>query len=115
MGWKGVIAVIAVLVVVVGFGMEAYKKQIRSDKAGKGEIIAVAAAFSMAMTASFSFGLSFPGLPWAYFGYALGVFLLQWFVDQKAIKWICKATGLFGKAKLIEFGVQEKDLEVLDE
>lgn len=115
MDWKVVAAVVAALVVVIGFGMEAYKKWLREDKAKKGEIITVAALLSLVLTASFSFGLEFPGLPWTFPGYALGIFLLQWFIDQKAIKLICKSLGLFGKAKLKEYGVSESDLGVLDE
>lgn len=115
MDWKVVAAVIAALVLVIGFGMEAYKKWLREDKAGNREIILVAALLSLVLTASFAFGLSFPGLPWTYPGYALGIFLLQWFIDQKAIKRICKAIGLFGMVKLKEYGVNETDLGVLDE
>ena len=115
MDWKLVTAVIAALVLVIGFGMEAYKKWLRDDKAKKGEIIMVAAVLSLVLTASFSVGLEFPGLPWTFPGYAIGIFLLQWFIDQKAIKKICKVLGLFGKAKLKEFGVTENDLGVLDE
>jgi len=115
MGWKVVAAVVAALVLVIGFGMEAYKKWLREDKAGKREITAVAALLSLVLSASFSFGLDFPGLPWTYPGYAVGIFLLQWFIDQKAIKRICKALGLFAKAKLKGYGVEEKDLGVLDE
>lgn len=115
MDWKVVAAVIAALVLVIGFGMEAYKKWLREDKAGKREIITVAAVLSLVLTASFAFGLGFPGLPWTFPGYAIGIFLLQWFIDQKAIKKICKALGLFGKTKLKEYGVAEKDLGVLDE
>ncbi|MGH0053807.1 MAG: hypothetical protein ACQ5SW_10500 [Sphaerochaetaceae bacterium] len=115
MGWKGTVRVIFAMVVVIGFGMESYKKSLRSDKAGKREIIIVATLLSLVLTASFSFGLDFPGLPLSFPGYAIGVFLLQWFVDQKVIKWICKGLGLFGKAKLREFGVTDKDMEALDE
>ncbi|MEA4864171.1 MAG: hypothetical protein VB088_02095 [Sphaerochaeta sp.] len=115
MDWKMVAAVIAALVLVIGFGMEAYKKWLREDRAKKGEIILVAAVLSLVLTASFAFGLEFPGLPWTYPGYAIGIFMLQWFIDQKAIKKICKVLGLFGKAKLREYGVPEKDMEVLDE
>ena len=56
MDWKVVAAVIAALVLVIGFGMEAYKKWLREDKAGKKEIITVAAVLSLVLTASFSFG-----------------------------------------------------------
>lgn len=115
MDWKLVVAVVAALVLVIGFGMEAYKKWLREDKAKKGEIILVAAVLSLVLTASFSFGLEFPGLPWTFPGYAVGIFLLQWFIDQKAIKKICKVLGLFGKAKLKEYGVSDKDMGVLDE
>lgn len=115
MDWKVVAAVIAALVLVIGFGMEAYKKWLREDKAGKREIITVAAVLSLVLTASFAFGLGFPGLPWTFPGYAIGIFLLQWFIDQKAIKKICKVLGLFGKTKLKKYGVTENDLGVLDE
>lgn len=115
MNWKVVAAVIAALVLVIGFGMEAYKKWLREDKAGKKEIITVASVLSLVLTASFSFGLGFPGLPWTFPGYAVGIFLLQWFIDQKAIKKICKVLGVFGKAKLKEYGVSDKDMGVLDE
>ncbi|MGE4585677.1 MAG: hypothetical protein AB7C91_13640 [Sphaerochaeta sp.] len=115
MDWKVAAAVIAALVLVIGFGMESYKKWLRDDKAGKREIILVAALLSVTLTASFAFGLGFPGLPWTFPGYAIGIFLLQWFIDQKAIKRICKAIGLFGKAKLKEYGVAETDMGVLDE
>lgn len=115
MDWKVVAAVVAALVLVIGFGMEAYKKWLREDKAGKKEIITVAVVLSLVLTASFAFGLGFPGLPWTFPGYAVGIFLLQWFIDQKAIKKICKVLGLFGKAKLKEYGVTENDLGVLDE
>ena len=115
MDWKVVAAVVAALVLVIGFGMEAYKKWLREDKSRKGEIITVAAVLSLVLTASFAFGLAFPGLPWTFPGYALGIFLLQWFIDQKAIKKICKVLGLFSKAKLKEYGVSDKDMGVLDE
>ena len=115
MGWQVVATVVVALVVVIGFGMEAYKKWLREDKAGKREIIAVAVFLSLVLTTSFAFGLGFPGLPLAFPGYALGIFLLQWFIDQKAIKKICRALGLFGKAKLKEYGVSETDMGVLDE
>lgn len=115
MGWKETVGILIALVVVIGFGMESYKKSLRSDQAGKKEIVAVAALLSLLLTASFSYGLSFPGLPWTFPGYATGVFLVQWFIDQKAIKRICKALGLFGKAKLKDYGVQETDMGVLDE
>ncbi|NBK25210.1 MAG: hypothetical protein EOM68_24700 [Spirochaetia bacterium] len=115
MDWKVVAAVVAALVLVIGFGMEAYKKWLREDKAGKKEIITVAVVLSLVLTASFAFGLGFPGLPWTFPGYAVGIFLLQWFIDQKVIKKIFKALGLFSKAKLKGLGVSETDLEVLDE
>lgn len=115
MGWKETVGILIALVVVIGFGMESYKKSLRSDQAGKKEIITVAALLSLILTASFSYGLSFPGLPWTFPGYATGVFLVQWFIDQKAIKRICKAMGLFGKAKLREHGVKDKDMGVFDE
>ena len=115
MGWKETASILFALVVVIGFGMESYKKRLRSNQAGTKEIIVVAAVLSLLLTASFSYGLSFPGLPWTFPGYAIGVFLLQWFVDQKVIKRICKAAGLFGKAKLREYGVKDRDLGELDE
>ena len=43
MGWKETVGILIALVVVIGFGMESYKKSLRSDQAGKKEIIAVAA------------------------------------------------------------------------
>ena len=100
MNFKSTFLVLVVLIISIGFGVESYKKSLRSGRAGKREIITVAAMLSLILTASFSFGLSFPGLPWTFPGYAIGVFLMQWFIDQKAIKKICKAMGLFGKAKL---------------
>lgn len=115
MNYKSTIIVMMALIISIGFGMEAYKKWLRDDKAKKGEIIMVAAVLSLVLTASFSVGLDFPGLPWTFPGYTLGIFLLQWFIDQKAIKLICKALGLFGKAKLKEYGVTENDLGALDE
>ncbi len=115
MNFKSTIIVMMVLIISIGFGMEAYKKWLRDDKAKKEEIITVAAVLSLVLTASFAFGLGFPGLPLAFPGYAIGIFLLQWFIDQKAIKKICKVLGLFGKAKLKEYGVSDKDMGVLDE
>jgi len=105
MDWKTVFGVIVAVVFVIGFGMEAYKKSLRGDKAGRKEIIIVAAFLSLAFSASFCFGLGFPGLPWTFPGYALGVFLLQWFVDQKMIKRIWKVLGLVGKTELKRRGV----------
>jgi hypothetical protein len=70
------------------------------------------------VTGAYGFLLGRPGVPWpsrTFLGYAIGIFLLQWFIDQKAIKKICKVLGLFGKAKLKEYGVTENDLGVLDE
>lgn len=115
MGWKEIAGVIAILVLVIGFGMEAYKKWLRRDEAKKAEIITVAGILSLGLTASFSFGLVFPGLPWTFPGYALCVFILQWFVDQKVIKKICMGLGFFGKAHLKKYGVSEEDMEKLDE
>ena len=115
MDWKTVIGVLVSLVLVIGIGMEAYKKNLRGDKAGKKEIILVAALLSLVFVASFAFGLDFPGLPWTFPGYALGVFLLQWFIDQKMIKKAWKALGLVEKSFLRKKGVLEKDLEALDE
>lgn len=103
------------IIVSIGFGMESYKKWLRSDRASKAEIIAVAAILSLVLTASFSFGLGFPGLPWTFPGYAIGIFLLQWFIDQKAIKRIWKILDLIGKTQLKKRGVGQSDLEALDE
>jgi hypothetical protein len=120
MEWKNVCAVLMITIVVIGFGMEAYKKNIRGDglgktKAGKKEIVLVAAIFSLVFSCSFGMGLGFPGLPWAFPGYWLGVFLLQWSIDQAIIKKIWKALGLAGKTLLRKKGISDKDLEVLDE
>lgn len=115
MSWVEIAGVIGIIVLVIGFGMEAYKKWLRGDEAKKAEIITVAALLSLVLTASFCFGMGFPGLPWTFPGYALGVFLLQWFIDQKAIKKICKVLGLFGKVQLKKYGVSEKDMEGIDE
>ena len=112
MNWKEVLAILAALIVVIAFAMEAYKKDLRQDKAQRKEIVLVAIMLTLIIVASFSFGLGFPGLPWAFIGYAIGVFFLQWFINQKVIKQICKALGLFGKAQLKKAGI---DLEELDE
>jgi len=115
MDWKVVVGVLVAIEVVIGFGMEAYKKNIRGDRAGRQEIILVAALLSLVFSGSFGIGLGFPGLPWAFPGYALGVFLLQWFIDQTMVKKAWKALGLVGKSFLRKQGVPEKDLEVLDD
>lgn len=117
---KQTIMVIAVIIAVIGFGMEAYKKNIRGDStgktlAGKREIVLVAMLLSLLFSGSFGFGFGFPGLPWAFPGYALGVFLLQWFIDQTMVKRVWKALGLVEKSFLRKQGVPEKDLEVLNE
>jgi hypothetical protein len=118
--WKTVLGVLGIIVLVIGFGMEAYKKNIRGDgtgktKAGKKEIILVALVLSLVFSGSFCMGLAFPGLPWAFPGYALGVFLLQWSIDQAVIKKIWTGLGLAEKSILRKRGVPEKDLEVLGE
>ena len=69
--WKTVSGVLVAIVMVIGFGMEAYKKNIRGDgtgktRAGKREIALVAAFLSLVFSLSFGIGLGFPGLPWAF-------------------------------------------------
>jgi hypothetical protein len=120
MEWKNVCAVLMITIVVIGFGMETYKKNIRGDgtgktKAGKKEIVLVAMLLSLVFSLSFGIGFGFPGLPWTLPGYALGVFLLQWFIDQTMVKKAWKALGLVEKSFLRKQGVPDKDLEVLDE
>lgn len=109
MSWKEVLGVLVALIVVIAFAMEAYKKDLRQDKAERREIVLIAILLTLIVTGSFSFGLGFPGLPWAYVGYATGVFFLQWFINQKVIKQICKALGLFGKAQLKKAGIKLED------
>lgn len=120
MEWKDVVSVLAAIVVVVAFGMEAYKKNLRGDgsgktRAGRNEIILVAALLSLVLTASLGFGLGFPGLPLAVVGYALAVFLLQWQLDQNVVKRLWKVPGILGKAWLQRQGASEKDMEDIDD
>ena len=119
MEWKDVIYVLAGIVVVVAFGMEAYKKNIRGDgkaktKAGRMEIIFIASLLSLVLTVSFAFGLGFPGLPLAIVGYSLVVFLLQWQLDQNVVKRLWKVPGVLGKAWLRKYGASEKDMGDID-
>jgi len=115
MDWKTVVWVLAAIVVVTGFGMEAYKKNIRGDRAGKKEIILVACLLSLVLPGCFAIGLGFPGLPGSLPGYCIGVFLLQWFVDQKVVKRIWRILGLLGKTELKKRGVSEEQLKEIDQ
>ena len=120
MDWENIAWVLAVIVVVVAFGMETYKKNLRGDesgktKAGKSEIVLVAAILSTLLTGSLAFGLEFPGLPISIVGYVLVVFLLQWQLDQNVVKRLWKVPGILGKSWLRRQGISEKEIEEIDD
>jgi hypothetical protein len=120
MDWKTVAGILAAIVVVVAFGMEAYKKNLRGDASGKTraarwEIILVAASLSVLLTASLGFGLGFPGMPLAGIGYAATVFILQWQLDQNVVKRLWKIPGLLAKMWLRKQGATEKEIGEVDD
>lgn len=107
MDWKTTAIILAAAIVIIAVFMEAYKKFIRKDRAGRKEIMCVAIALSMLVTTFSFYGFDLPGHDLAIGLYFLGIYSAQFFVDMKLIKALIR---LYAKKKgvtLDGFGFNE--------
>lgn len=104
MDWMTILKVLGPAVAFIAIFMEAYKKNIRQDKAKAWENWLIGGILSITFSIVGYLSFDLPGKPISMIYYALCVFALQLVVDMKIIKSLVK---VFLKKK----GFTEEELE----